>query len=111
MSDIIQITTTTDSPEKANAIAKQLVERRLAACAQISGPITSVYHWQGKIETAHEWKCTLKATRGQFNEIMRAITDLHDYELPEITATAVIVGNENYLQWVREESTAEQAGQ
>lgn len=107
MSDIIQITTTTDSLEKATALADQLVERRLVACAQVSGPITSIYRWQGNIESAQEWKCTLKALRSQFNEIERVISELHDYEVPEILATAVIVGNASYLEWVREESQAE----
>ena len=104
MHDVIQITTTTDSADKAKTLAEKLVERRLVACAQIAGPITSVYRWQGKMETAEEWKCTMKALRGDFDEIEAAINELHDYEVPEILATPVVVGNANYLDWIREET-------
>ena len=57
----IQIVTTTARREEADRIARMLVEERLAACAQVSGPITSTYHWQGKIETSEEWQCRAKS--------------------------------------------------
>ncbi len=63
MENAIQIITTTDSKAAAERIARELVEQRLAACVQIGGPITSVYRWQGKMETAEEWTCTIKTVR------------------------------------------------
>ena len=65
MSDIWQVSTTTGTREVAERIAVELVDLRLAACAQVSGPITSTYRWQGQIENAEEWLCTAKTTREQ----------------------------------------------
>ncbi len=66
MSDYIQVVTTTERREDAERIARALVEQRLAACAQVSGPITSTYRWQGEIETAQEWQCRAKSRRDLF---------------------------------------------
>ena len=63
MSDCIQVVTTTESIEDAQAIARALVDDRLAACVQIVGPVTSIYRWQGEIKTAQEWQCSAKTRR------------------------------------------------
>src|SRR5437773_10580059 len=55
-----QVVTTTDSRDAAEALSKSAVEARVAACGQVSGPITSTYWWEGKVETAEEWRITFK---------------------------------------------------
>ena len=60
MTDYIQVVTTTEKKEDAQKIARSVVERRLAGCVQIIGPITSTYRWKEAIETAEEWMCIIK---------------------------------------------------
>ena len=60
MADHIQVFTTTGSEQEAERIAAALVERRLAACVQVIGPIASRYRWQGEVEAAREWLCLAK---------------------------------------------------
>ncbi len=104
MTDAIQVTTTTGSKEDAERIARHLVERRLAACVQVSGPISSSYRWQGAIESAEEWRCVVKTRRGLYDEVERAIRDAHPYETPEILAVAVTEASSDYLAWIERET-------
>lgn len=97
------VSTTTDSRELADAIAAALIEQRLAACVQISGPLTSVYRWQGKVETSQEWLCTAKTTAERFEEVAAAIRQLHSYDEPEIIAVPIVAGSPGYLQWIEKE--------
>ncbi len=71
MPDIWQLSTTTGDHELAERIATELVDRRLAACVQITGPITSIYRWQGQIERAEEWLCVAKTTTDHFAAAQR----------------------------------------
>jgi periplasmic divalent cation tolerance protein len=102
--NFIQVVTTTPLREEAERIARELVEARLAACAQVVGPIASTYRWQGKIETAEEWQCWVK-TRGElFARIEEAIRRTHPYEVPEILAVPVVAGSAAYLGWLEAET-------
>jgi len=103
MGEYIQVLTSIESREGAEKIAKALVERRLAACVQIVGPIASIYRWQGKIERAQEWLCLIKSRAGLYKEIEAAIFEAHSYEVPEILAMPVLAGSEKYLAWLRSE--------
>jgi len=103
MSDLWQITTSTGTREVAERIAVELVELRLAACAQVSGPVTSTFRWQGKIENAEEWVCTAKTSRQHVPAIEEVLRRLHPYELPELVATPIVGGSEAYLKWVEEQ--------
>ena len=100
MTDYIQVVTTTGRREDAEAIARRLVEDRLAACAQVLGPISSTYHWQGQIETAEEWQCWAKSRRELYAAIEEAIGRLHPYEVPEILALPILAGSASYLAWL-----------
>jgi periplasmic divalent cation tolerance protein len=100
MCEYIQVVTTTEHRDDAEAIARMLVEERLAACVQIVGPITSVYRWQGKIETAQEWQCLAKSRRDLFVRIQAAIKRLHPYQVPEIIAVPMLDGSAEYLAWL-----------
>jgi len=100
MSEAIQVSTTTATKEDAQKIAAALVERRLAACVQVGGPITSVYRWQGIIETSDEWLCTIKTTRAAYEQVEAAIRQLHPYDEPEIIAVPIVAGSAGYLKWL-----------
>jgi len=98
--DYLQVTTTTGSAEEADRIGAALVERRLAACVQVVGPIASRYRWQGAVEQATEWMCVAKTSTVRYAELERAIRELHSYEEPEIVATPIVAGSAGYLKWV-----------
>jgi len=103
MTDYIQIFTTTEKKEDAEKIAKEVVAKRLAACAQILGPIESTYWWEGELEGAKEWLCIIKSRNDLYNDLEKAIKEIHPYDVPEILAIPVISGNPSYLQWVDKE--------
>ncbi|OGQ97813.1 MAG: cytochrome C biogenesis protein CcdA [Deltaproteobacteria bacterium RIFOXYD12_FULL_55_16] len=103
MNEYIQISTTVATEEEAGAIARLLVEKRLAACVQVIGPLTSHYRWQGKIEMAGEYLCLAKSRAALYPEIEAAIKAIHAYELPELIATPIIAGSKEYLAWLAAE--------
>ena len=96
MAEYIQVVTTTTRKAEAQAIARAMVERRLAACAQVLGPVTSTYWWEGKLETNHEWQCWIKTRRDLYEQIEQAIRQLHSYAVPEILAIPVVAGSESF---------------
>jgi periplasmic divalent cation tolerance protein len=96
----VQATTTTPSRDVARRIARMLVDRRLAACVQIVGPIESIYRWQGRVETAREWLCLIKTTRARFREVAATVQTLHPYDTPEIVALPIAAGSQRYLEWL-----------
>src|SRR5690554_6279295 len=75
--------TTVESAKVARRLAEGAVAKRLAACVQIEGPITSVYHWQGTLESAFEWRITFKTLPGRQDALERWVLDSHPYETPE----------------------------
>jgi len=103
MTDYIQVVTTTQTEEDAQAIALSLVEQRLAACVQVAGPIRSTYWWKGKIETAEEWQCWAKSRRDFYEAIEEAVCRLHPYEVPEVLAVGILAASRSYLAWLDEE--------
>ena len=104
MSDFIQVSTTAPSKAEADRIAQTLVERRLAACVQVMGPIESCYRWKGALERSAEWLCLVKTTRGNYAAVEAAILANHPYEVPEIIACPIESGSETYLAWLRAET-------
>ena len=103
MTAYIQVFTTTDKKEDADKIAKEVVEKRLAACAQVIGPITSTYWWKENIERAEEWLCLMKSRNDLYEELEKAISEVHPYEVPEILAAPIVAGIQGYLEWLDEE--------
>lgn len=97
-----QVTTTLPDQEAAQRLATTLVDEHLAACAQVSGPISSTYHWQGAVERATECYCHLKTTNARLPALQARIRELHPYELPEIVAVPIIGGDAGYLRWIEE---------
>jgi len=105
MPKYIQIITTTESKEDAARIAKELVKKRLVACAQVIGPIQSTYWWKGEIESSEEWLCLMKSREDLYPNLEKALKDIHAYEVPEIIAIPILTGHQPYLQWMDEEMT------
>ncbi|MCI0383315.1 divalent-cation tolerance protein CutA [Streptomyces sp. CNQ085] len=101
---ILTVLTTTDSPEKAGALARGAVEARVAACAQVSGPVTSVYRWEGEVRAEPEWQVLLKTAAARYDALEAYLCGAHDYDTPEIIATQVVRGGADYLAWVAEET-------
>ncbi len=102
MTDHIQVLTTVGSEKEAERISAALIERRLAACVQVIGPISSHYRWQGKVEQGREWLCLAKTEAARYDELERAIRELHSYDEPEIVATPIVAGSLGYLAWLSE---------
>jgi len=100
MDEVIQVQTTLERREDAERIGRALVEARLAACAQLIGPIHSTYRWQGMIHDAEEWLLLLKTRRGDFARLEAELQRLHPYEVPEVIALPVVAGSAGYLDWV-----------
>jgi len=96
------ITTTSDDREVLDRLAKALVERNLAACVQISGPMTSCYRWEGKVETAEEFSCSIKTASHLQDQIELVVNELHNYDLPQLVVVQVSGGSEAYLSWMQE---------
>jgi periplasmic divalent cation tolerance protein len=96
------VETTCNDPGVLTQIAEHLVDERLAACVQITGPVQSVYRWEGKIETAEEWLLQAKTRAGLWEAIVRAIRKLHPYEVPELIATPLAEIDRDYERWMDE---------
>lgn len=99
----ILVYTTVAKRSDAEKIAKFLVEKKLSACVQIVGPITSVYRWNGKVEKSKEWLCTIKTKRELYKAVERGMKSIHPYEIPEIVATQIVGGSQEYLEWMSKE--------
>ena len=101
----------TNLPDRASAqrVADVLIENHIAACVNILAECSSIYRWQGKIETASEVPLLIKTTRAAYPRLEASIRAHHPYELPEIIAVPVSAGFPGYLQWVtRETQTTEE---
>ncbi len=96
------VVTTCGSVEEAQKIARELVERRVAACVNIVSPIQSVYRWQGKVESATEWLLLIKTSAEKFAAVRDAIGELHSYDLPECIMVSIEDGSPEYLKWIQE---------
>lgn len=100
MTQVIVTLCTCPDKESAEKIARLLVESRLAACVNILPDLTSVYSWQGQIETADEHLLIIKSPQVGYQAIETAILSHHPYELPEIIAVPVRQGLPGYLNWI-----------
>jgi periplasmic divalent cation tolerance protein len=89
-------------PEDAEWIAREVVERGLAACVNILPAMTSIYRWRGEVEKAEEILLVMKTSEERFEALREAIVSLHGYELPEVIALPVVAGHAPYLAWLEE---------
>jgi periplasmic divalent cation tolerance protein len=93
---------TAGSREEASRIAKALVEGSLAACVNVTGPIQSVYRWQGRVESAEEFLMLIKTTSSKSAGAIARLRELHSYQAPEAIEVDITGGSADYLRWIRE---------
>jgi periplasmic divalent cation tolerance protein len=104
----LQVQTSTDSRAEAVELAQAAVEARLAACAQVAGPIASTYWWEDGVERAEEWLIMLKLPADKYEDLASFLAERHSYDEPEIIATAIVAGTPGYLDWLQEETRPRQ---
>lgn len=107
--EFVEVRTALASQEHAQKIADTLVCKRLAASAQVSGPIASLYWWKGKMTSAQEWIVTAKTRRALYKEVEQVIKHLHPYEEPGIIAIPIIAGSASYFSWISQETSREES--
>jgi periplasmic divalent cation tolerance protein len=98
--ELLVVLVTAGSEEEAHLIAETLVNRMLAACANIVPAITSIYRWQGQVQQDQEWLLVIKTRRDVLDELIRQVQSLHSYDLPEIIALPLVGGGVDYMQWL-----------
>jgi periplasmic divalent cation tolerance protein len=106
MSGIVTVYATFASDEEARRIARTLVEERLAACANIVGPIHSIYRWQGRIEEAGEVAALFKTTVREAEALIARLAELHSYDVPAAIVWPIAGALPAYAAWVEEETDA-----
>lgn len=99
----LQLQTTFQSREEALDAARRVVSDRLAACAQVLGPLSSVYRWEGKVEQDQEWLLLAKTTGRARKRLEELVTSIHPYEVPEIVFLPIEEGSAGYLSWLDRE--------
>lgn len=104
---VLAVLTTVDRRSEAERLAGGAVQRRLAACAQISAPITSVYRWQDEVHSDEEWQVLFKTAATRYAALEDYLRQDHPYDTPEIIATEVVRGSAAYLSWVLTECRPE----
>ena len=97
---IVSVYATFRDAEEAERVARIVVEEKLAACANILGPCRSIYRWQGAVEEADEVAAIFKTGEANAPHIARRIAELHSYELPAITVTAIGYAPRGFADWV-----------
>ncbi|MFH0774517.1 MAG: divalent-cation tolerance protein CutA [bacterium] len=93
---------TASEEEQARKIADQLLSKRLIACVHILPKASSLFWWQGRIDSQEEVLLILKTREELLDKIIRTTKELHSYEIPEIIALPIIGGNEDYLKWIND---------
>lgn len=101
-SRLIEVRVSTPDADTAQSLATTLVDRNLAACVQILGPITSVYSWKGEVHQALEWLMLAKTTAERFDDISELVAAQHPYDVPEVLAVTVRHVLDEYGAWVRD---------
>lgn len=99
----IVVYTSCDDKTVCARIARLVLEKRLAACAQVMAPMTSFYWWKKEIAQDDEYLLALKSHRHLFDQLAAAIRSIHSYEVPEIIATEITAIDSDYAAWMREE--------
>ena len=100
---VVEISTTVASQSAAEQISAAMLEQRVAACVQISGPITSKYRWKGSVHSDQEFALRIKTSVTSRQAAIEFLQKNHPYELPEILV-AVVDASEAYAQWVIEQT-------
>lgn len=100
----VVVVTTTDTEREARSLAAGAIEARLGACAQIVGPVTSVFRWEGAVQTEQEWRVEIKTAAGRLPALTDHLLAAHSYDVPEVVATPIEGGSDTYLAWLVDET-------
>lgn len=103
MSEKLVVLMTAGSQEEAERIARALVAEMLVACVNVIPGVTSVYRWQGEVQSDQEWLLVAKSRRDVLDELVRRVHALHSYDLPEVIALPLVGGSDAYLRWIDKE--------
>jgi len=98
--EFVVVLVTTATADEAAHIARALVEARLAACANVIGPIRSLFRWEGKVDDATEHLLLIKARAADVALLEERVRALHSYDLPEVIALPIGAGSAPYLAWL-----------
>ncbi|MFC6081511.1 divalent-cation tolerance protein CutA [Sphaerisporangium aureirubrum] len=99
-----EVHVTTGTREEAEAICTTVVHRRVAACAQVVGPIRSVYWWEGEVQRDDEFLILMKTGAERLDDLVDAVKAVHSYTTPEIVAVPIEGGLADYLNWITAET-------
>ncbi len=100
MTDIVLVLTTVADDDRAELLARALVEERIAACVNLHAPMVSFYRWRGGVERDAERQLVIKTTRDLVPALRARVNELHSYELPEFLVLTVSDGSTDYLEWI-----------
>jgi periplasmic divalent cation tolerance protein len=109
MTDFVQVSTATENREAAEKLARSVVEARLAAGAQIVGPVVSVFWHLGEFGTGEEWQLLFKTRADRYTDLEAHLLQHHPWKNPEIVALPIRAGSEAYLDWVAKTTEREQS--
>jgi periplasmic divalent cation tolerance protein len=105
MNDYLVVLCTVPDQETGRTIAAKLLEKRLAACVNLSGSLESLYWWEGKIRKDPEHLLVIKTREALFDPLADSIRSLHPYDVPEIIALPIVRGSASYLDWITAETS------
>ncbi len=97
----ILVLVTTANQTEAEKISQTLLQEKLIACANIINPVSSHFHWLGKIDTVEECLVLMKSRLDLFSDLSKRVGELHSYEIPEVLALPILDGADSYLDWMR----------
>ena len=100
MSHYLVVIMTTSTKREATKIIQCLLEERLIACANIIGPVSSLFWWKDKIDEATEFLVLMKSSRKLFDKLSKRVKEIHSYEVPEVLALPILKGLPSYLSWL-----------
>jgi periplasmic divalent cation tolerance protein len=98
--EYVVVLTTLPGDADARALARALVEERLAACVNLLAPMESLYRWEGKVEEETERQIVIKTSRERVSALWDRVRELHPFEVPEFIVLQIADGNEAYLRWI-----------
>jgi periplasmic divalent cation tolerance protein len=101
MAEYIVVFVTASTKKEAQKIANTLLKKKLCACVNMIDGIKSLFHWEGKIDSAEETLLVIKTKKSAYTKLEKAVKSVHSYSTPEIIALPIISGSRDYLNWIQ----------
>ena len=105
--ECVLVLTTVPDDERGEALARTLVDDRLAACVNLHRPMVSIYRWKGQVERDTERQLVIKTTRDRVPALEARLHELHAYELPEFIVLSIDEGSAPYVKWLIDQTRSE----